>query len=340
MRALVAGLIAAAVGFGSTQAQTPAPSAVDPALDAYIKPGRLAKLPDGRRIHLYCQGKGSPTVILTAGLGGWATSWVKVHSAIAARTRTCAWDRAGFGHSDPSPLPQTAANTTADLEGALAAAKIRGPYILVGHSAGAFETLLFADRHREDVVGMVLVDGSVPNQLARFQAAAPTVAASNAAMMAGQVEGQRRCAQSLESGALKPDTPAWKLCFGYSPALSPRLVAAMSATGANPERLRTRASLAEQFGASAAAVANPSRDYRDLPLVVLTQSRSPTPPGAKPEDVAALLTGWIAWHDEYAKLSTRGVNLIVQGAGHGIQADKPAAVVGAVDAVLNAAQRQ
>lgn len=327
------------IGVGGAQAQTPAPSPVDPALDAYIKPDRLATLPDGRRIHLFCRGKGSPTVILTAGLGGWATSWVKVHPAIAARTRACAWDRAGVGYSDPSPAPQTLAATTGDLEAALTAAKIKGPYVLVGHSSGAFETLLFTDRHRGEVVGMVLVDGSVPNQPARFEATAPTVAAGNAASMAGQVGGQRLCAKSLESGMLKPDTPAWRICFGYSPDLSPGMVAAMTALDANPARLRTRASLAEEFGASAAAAASPSRDYGDLPLVVLTQSSSPTPPGARPEDAAALKAGWIAWHDDYAKLSTRGVNLIVQGAGHGIQSDKPQAVIGAVDAVLNAARR-
>jgi pimeloyl-ACP methyl ester carboxylesterase len=336
MRWHVAGLLAAVIGVSAAHAQTPAPPTVDPALDAYIKPDRLAKLPDGRRIHLYCRGKGSPTVILTAGLGGWSTSWVKVHPAIATRTRTCAWDRAGFGHSDSSPAPQTLVATTGDLEGALAAARIRGPYVLVGHSAGAFESLLFADRHRRDVVGMVLVDGSVPDQLARFERAAPALAAGNAATMAIQVGGQRTCAKNLESGGLKPDTPAWKLCFGYGPALSPRMVAAMPATGAH---LLTRASLAEEFGRSAAAAANPSRDYGDLPLVVLTQSSSPTPPGAKAEDAAALRAGWVAWHDDYAKLSTRGVNLIVQGAGHGIQSDKPQAVIGAVDAVLNAARR-
>jgi pimeloyl-ACP methyl ester carboxylesterase len=333
----MAGLCAALMGFGVAHAQTPPAPAVDPIYDAYAKPGRLAKLPDGRRVNLHCQGRGSPTVIFTAGLGGASMSWAKVQPAIAGRTRTCAWDRAGFGHSDPSDAPQTLAATMADLEGALAAARIKGPYVLVGHSAGAFETLLFADRHRQNVVGMVLVDGSVPNQSERFIAIAPDLAAANSASMKFATDGQRLCATNLEKGILKPDSPMWKLCFQSAPQFTPKLVAAMTAI-ASPARLRTRASLSEQFAPSAASVANPSRDYGDLPLIVLTQGAGLQFPRATAAQTTALTAGWLQWHDDYARLSRQGVNLVVQGAGHNIQDDKPQAVIGAIDAVLAAAR--
>lgn len=334
MRRLVVGLLAALIGCSHAQAQTP--PAADPAYDAYAKPQRLVKLPDGRRIHLYCQGHGSPTVILTAGLGGASMSWTKVLPAIAARTRVCAWDRAGFGHSDPSPAAQTLAATTADLEGALAGARIKGPYVVVGHSAGAFETLLFADRHRADVTGMVLVDGSVPNQAERFAQIAPDLATANAASLKFAVDGQRQCAANLEKGLLKPGDPLWKLCFQASPEFSPAFNAAMDAL-ASPARLRTRASLSEEFAASAAAAANPARDYGDLPLIVLTQSTGLQMPGAKAEQLAAMNAGWIAWHDDYARLSKRGVNLVVRGSGHMVQQEKPQAVIAAILAVVDMA---
>src|SRR6185436_17647302 len=64
MRRLIAGLFAAIVGVCVAHAQTT--PAANPALDAYAKPQRLVKLADGRAIHLYCQGRGTPTVILTA----------------------------------------------------------------------------------------------------------------------------------------------------------------------------------------------------------------------------------------------------------------------------------
>ena len=84
MRRLIAGLFAVFLASGAAHAESPAP-APSQALDAYARPARLVKLADGRRIHLNCQGKGGPTVILTAGLGGWSVSWWKVHAELAQR---------------------------------------------------------------------------------------------------------------------------------------------------------------------------------------------------------------------------------------------------------------
>ena len=126
----------------------------DLSLTVYAKPQRLVELRDGRKIHLFCLGKGSPTVILTAGGGDWAAGWGKVQAPIARKTRVCAWDRAGFGFSDPSSAPQDVSHTTTDLEEAFKRAKIDGPYVLVGHSTGGYESLLFADRHPRQVLGM------------------------------------------------------------------------------------------------------------------------------------------------------------------------------------------
>lgn len=69
-------------------------------------------------------------------------------------------------------------------------------------------------------------------------------------------------------------------------------------------------------------------------MIVLTQATGLRFPGATAAQTDAVNIGWRQWHDDYAKLSRQGVNLIVQGAGHNIQADKPQAVIGAVDAVL------
>ena len=104
-------------------------------------------LPDGRQLAFVCMGEGSPTVILTGGGGSNSFSWIAVQPAMAKTTRVCAWDRPGWGLSDGSAAPQNAATATADLEAALATGKIPGPYVLVGHSLGSYESLLFADRH-------------------------------------------------------------------------------------------------------------------------------------------------------------------------------------------------
>jgi pimeloyl-ACP methyl ester carboxylesterase len=55
-------------------------------------------------------------------------------------------------------MPRTARQTTADLHALLRAARIPGPYVLVGHSTGGLFTQLYARRYPRRIVGMVLVD--------------------------------------------------------------------------------------------------------------------------------------------------------------------------------------
>ena len=157
--ALSCSLALASILSGSARAQEQAaPVEPDMTLLPYASAEDAVRLPDGRVINMVCAGSGSPTVILTAGAGNWSTTWNKVQPAIAERTRVCTWDRAGYGLSGPSPHVQTIDNTTADLEAALVAGEITGRYVVVGHSLGGLESLLFKDRQPANVVGMVLVD--------------------------------------------------------------------------------------------------------------------------------------------------------------------------------------
>ena len=55
---------------------------------------------------------------------------------LAPRVRSCAYDRAGLGRSGGTELESIAQNNE-DLHALLAAADVRGPYVLVGHSMGA-----------------------------------------------------------------------------------------------------------------------------------------------------------------------------------------------------------
>src|SRR6187431_2220157 len=108
------------------QEQAAGPDGIDRTLAQYASTEDSVRLPDGRSIHLVCTGDGSPSVILLAGMADWSVAWNRVQPAVAARTRVCAWDRAGLGLSDPPAKPQMVDATTADLEAALAAADING----------------------------------------------------------------------------------------------------------------------------------------------------------------------------------------------------------------------
>ncbi len=121
----------------------------------------------GRRLYLECAGQGSPTVILEAGAGRAHDTWDAVWSALTTLTRVCRYDRAGIGQSERGPRPRTVQDVVTDLHALLRAAPVSGPYLLVGHSLGGLIVRLYAGLHPEEVVGLVLLDSSHPDQLDR-----------------------------------------------------------------------------------------------------------------------------------------------------------------------------
>lgn len=122
------------------------------------------------RLHLRCLGAGSPTVVLEAGLASPATDWDKVMPGVSQFTRVCAYDRANIGKSEAAPKPRTAAQLNADLRALLEKSGEPTPIILVGHSFGGLYSILYSSRYPQDVAGMVLVDSSHEDQIARFEA--------------------------------------------------------------------------------------------------------------------------------------------------------------------------
>jgi pimeloyl-ACP methyl ester carboxylesterase len=123
----------------------------------------------GRSIFLECQGTGSPTVVLEAGLTGDSRTWEQVAPAIAGETRVCAYDRANIGQSDAAPTPRSAQDMVDDLDAALAAAGERSPFVLVGFSFGGLVSQLYTSSHPGDVAGLVLVESSHPDEVEVFQ---------------------------------------------------------------------------------------------------------------------------------------------------------------------------
>jgi pimeloyl-ACP methyl ester carboxylesterase len=98
-------------------------------------------------------------------MGGTSLGWIFVEEATAQFTSVCSYDRAGYAWSDESPHERTSENIAQELHTLLHKAGIPGPYILVGHSFGGCNMLLFADRYPEETAGIVLVDSVHEEQL-------------------------------------------------------------------------------------------------------------------------------------------------------------------------------
>jgi pimeloyl-ACP methyl ester carboxylesterase len=112
----------------------------------------------GHALYIDCRGTGSPTIVLEAGMGDGVAGWAPVIDGMAETTRTCAYDRAGRGRSDARGR-HTVADAADDLRTLLTAAGESPPFIVVAHSLGEVHARVFADRYRDDVAGLVLLDG-------------------------------------------------------------------------------------------------------------------------------------------------------------------------------------
>jgi pimeloyl-ACP methyl ester carboxylesterase len=349
LRACLAALLAAAALPAAAQpAAGPAPAQVSPDIAAqYVRPHERIDI-GGRGLNLFCMGNGPRTVLLEAGGSDWSVTWALVQPALAGRARVCAYDRAGLGYSDPFFLPRTPIAIVEDLHALISAAKLETPLVLVGHSLGGFNAKLYAAIYPEDIAGLVLVDPSEDRFSERARAfmnrrfGQQTAARSelNGGIFGTYImERYRRCAEAARQGPLDPASDTYRRC---SDPPRPPLGDAIAA-----ERKRIQVGVDYQT-AQASEILNSvygdlSGDdvYRGLfrpgafgsrPTVVLTHGKFDADDPLDVADHAA--TVMLAQED--ARLSRRGVQRTVAGSGHNIQIEAPAAVITAVQDVLDA----
>lgn len=130
----------------------------------YPPPGILVNV-GGYKMHLYCMGDGSPTVILDSANMGTVSNWAWIQPEAGKVTRVCAYDRADSGWSDLSPQPNDTRQNAEALHMLLENAGESGPYVLVGHSFGGLYVRMYAEMFPDEVAGMVFIEGTLPDGL-------------------------------------------------------------------------------------------------------------------------------------------------------------------------------
>lgn len=285
------------------------------------------RLPDGRRLTLFCQGKGTPVVVLDIGLGGGAWGWSTVQGEMARKTRVCSYDRAGYSDSDPAKTPRSFDALEADLTALLTAAKVRGPYVLVGQSLGGPIVGLVAQRHPQKVAGLVLIDPAVGNQVARLAAISP-----EADQRTSRIAAAARCVRAADEGTLLPGSEIEKSCVapdrsGFAP---PAFAAATYRKWQRGSNLRAK--LAETEGTDFATLRWPNEARTETRTLVLTApDDAPAIPKAR-----ELWELWNTMHDEIAAASVDGLNCVVPRSTHSMMSSRPDAVIHAVSVMVDA----
>lgn len=283
----------------------------------------------GRRLNLYCSGKGAVTVVFDAFAGGAASSWFEVQPPVAQTTRACVYDRAGMGFSDPSPRPATAANAVDDLHRLLGAANIAPPYILVGSSFGGGNAQLYAWRYPADVKGMVLVEPQHEDDSDRLD---KVTGGKMKQMEAMQEHMLKACVQQSVKGFVR-GSELWNTCVGKPPANRSRaLAASQTALRSSATYWKANASEYANFVEGNKALRAARAPFGDMPLIVLSRGVSPYATPGQPQSAVnkAVEEANQATLAEIAALSTRGSLRRIEGAGHVVHEDKPQAVVQAI----------
>jgi pimeloyl-ACP methyl ester carboxylesterase len=101
---------------------------------------------------------GTPAIVLLHGLRGFSGTWRGVASALSSRYRLVAFDQRGRGDSDWDPQHNYYTDTyLADLESIVDQLGLER-FALIGHSMGGTTSYVYADRHPERLLALVIED--------------------------------------------------------------------------------------------------------------------------------------------------------------------------------------
>jgi len=285
-------------------------------LQRHRPPGRLLDV-NGRRLHLFCAGQTpGPTVVIEAGARNDSTLWIGFVNKIASFAKVCTYDRAGLGWSDPLPHPMTFEDRANDLHLLLAAADLTGPFILVGHSYGAYIVRTFARLYPEQVAGMVLIEGAEEGYT--FDPWGLKYVKEGRAR-------ERRTTWTARLGLLR-------LCVKMLPTHCDPVKGVPPDARDEMIALYLRTSRHSAAADEMAALENVPQAMRspggfgklgNIPLIVISRGAhdSTTNEPTQPE--------WLAGQQRLLGLSSRAIHVVAEGGGHMLQFSKPQIIVDA-----------
>jgi pimeloyl-ACP methyl ester carboxylesterase len=320
----------------------------NPRLSTIAPPGKLIDI-GGYRLHLNCTGKGEPTVVLISGSGDFSFDWGLIQPPVSAFTRVCSYDLAGFAWSDPGPVPRTMRQEAYELHTLLTTARIKGPYILVGHSLGGLIARVYEDAYPSEVAGMLLVDAThedttlfLQGKPVRMRELARNVQVPSVqTMKSSPPEPATREQIDQFEDQLKSDGPP-KIGANFAKLPPSSQAMRIWALSQPPRASRGEGFFAEELQAMYEARAKQTFPLGDRPLIILLPKfeYGASPAGLSPEEWKRIVDEKRQQKLDFVTLSRNSKVIVAEKSGHHIQLDEPQVVVNAVRAVTSAVKHK
>lgn len=236
------------------------------------------------QLYTHCYGTGDPVVVVEPGLGNITTAWSSVTRLVREKTTICVYNRANLGESGKTSGPRSSGEIIEDLHNLVASLEITKPFILVGHSMGGFQGILYTARWPSDIAALILVEPSHPGQWTLQAQYVPTPSANELSALTSL-----RKQFSAPPEVVQPE--------GWDFARSAAEVSAVKTLGSVP------------LTVIAGGVKGQARDLGGL--------YTTTPP----DWILAFAEGRVAMQKDFLKLSTNSVFLVSEASGHMVNYD-------------------
>ncbi len=293
----------------------------------YLPPGKMIDV-GGYSLHINKLGPNvGPTVIIDAGRGCNAIGWTFIQAKLAQFVQVCTYDRAGLGWSDVSPATRTSENIVTELHTLLNNAQAHQPYILIGHSFGGINMLLYALRYPKEVAGVIVVDSCHEDQLDKLPKnlffSIKKFLTHPRVKLLGAYVGLPRLFPTLVDDL---------------PGFPEHLVRLSQAKDATIKRSRAFCQEYVNFSRSVLPLKNSDKNYLDnKPLTVISAS-SPV------KNKGSIFTktfyekwsfAWKILQKDLTKKSKRGEQVIAENSGHMVHLDAPETIIYAVQKIID-----
>jgi len=274
-----------------------AAAAAETAGETMAGEGRLVDV-GGHKLFCRVQGKGRPLVVLEPGISETFRTWEPITAELVRLSTVLVYDRAGYGQSEAGPRPRTCVQEVAELVQVLEQVGGSSRVVLLGHSLGGVNALVFASNYPDRTAGVVVLD---PPPVDFVMGREFTVLREKANQFTQQFK----------------DLAATQRKRGDD-----RQAAFFEAVASEHEAL---------FEGSTRRELDGIKTLGSIPLTVLSSEKPNPQMGESAEDFQRF---WIRSNERLSRLSRRGKFILATNASHHIHLDAPETVIRAVRKIV------